>query len=304
MFTSDAALSKAEYIKTLHKEIKERIENKNRKLVSRKNQGRKKVIFNPGDWVWVHLRKEQFLDQRKSKLQPRGDSHFQVLERINDNAYKLDLRGNEDLDLGTNPFKERGDDANPTTDPMNVPEGPITRSKAKKIQEHDSCEIKEHFVDEYLLAISEVPWYADYANYLKEILEACHKSPYGGHFAGRKTAAKVLQSRFFWPSLFRDAHIFNQGCDRYQRSGNLTRKHEMPLNPILEVELFDVWGINFMGPFPPSFSKNYILLVVDYISKWVEALATPTNDAKVVSLILQKLIFIRYGTSRCLISDE
>ncbi|XP_022152369.1 uncharacterized protein K02A2.6-like [Momordica charantia] len=138
----------------------------------------------------------------------------------------------------------------------------------------------------------------------KEILEACHKFPYGGHFAGRKTAAKVLQSGFFWPSIFQDAHIFTQGCNCCQRSGNLTRKHEMPLNPILEVELFDVWGINFMGPFPPSFGKTYILLAVDYVSKWVEALATPTNDAKVVSLLLQKFIFTRYGTAKCLISDE
>ncbi|KAI5414878.1 hypothetical protein KIW84_040365 [Lathyrus oleraceus] len=49
---------------------------------------------------------------------------------------------------------------------------------------------------------------------------------------------------------------------------------------MLEVELFDVWGIDFMGPFPPSFGKNYILVVVDYVSKWVEAVALPTNDAK------------------------
>ena len=119
----------------------------------RKNQGRKKLIFKQRDWVWVH-RKERFPNQRKSKLQPRGDGPFQVLELINDNAYMLDLRGeynvssnfnvadltpfevgNEDLDLRTNPFKEREDDMNSTTDPLHVPEGPITRSKVKKIQE-------------------------------------------------------------------------------------------------------------------------------------------------------------------------
>ncbi|KAA0042451.1 reverse transcriptase [Cucumis melo var. makuwa] len=90
------------------KKIKERIEKKNQKLVTRKNQGRKELIFKPGDWVWVHLRKERFPDQRKSKLQQRGDDPFQVLERINNNAYKLDLRGNEDLDLRTNPSKKGG----------------------------------------------------------------------------------------------------------------------------------------------------------------------------------------------------
>ncbi|KAL2505756.1 Uncharacterized protein Adt_21377 [Abeliophyllum distichum] len=56
----------------------------------------------------------------------------------------------------------------------------------------------------------------------------------------------------------------------------------MPLNTILEVELFDVWGIDFMRPFPLSFLNQYIFVSVDYVSKWVEVLALPTNDAQVV----------------------
>ncbi|OMO97609.1 Zinc finger, CCHC-type [Corchorus capsularis] len=92
------------------------------------NKGRKEIIFEPGDWVWLHLRKERFPEKRKSKLLPRGDGPFQVLERINNNAYKLDLPseyGNvsatfnvsdlslfdSDADLRTNPFQGRGDDA-------------------------------------------------------------------------------------------------------------------------------------------------------------------------------------------------
>ncbi|XP_022150300.1 uncharacterized protein K02A2.6-like [Momordica charantia] len=129
-------------------------------------------------------------------------------------------------------------------------------------------------------------------------------SPYGGHFAGQKTAAKVLQSGFFWPTLFRDAHSFAQVCDKCQRTGNISKLNEMPLNPILEVEIFDVWGIDFMGPFPPSYGKNYILLAVDYVSKWIEVVATSTNDARVVVRFLQKHIFTRYGTPQYLISDE
>ena len=60
----------------------------------------------------------------------------------------------------------------------------------------------------------------------------------------------------------------------------------MPRTNIIEEELFDVWGINFFGPFPPSFGHKYILIVVDYVSKWVEAEAYPTNDAKVVMKFL------------------
>ena len=64
--------------------------------------------------------------------------------------------------------------------------------------------------------------------------------------------------------------------------GNISRRNELPLNDILEVEIFDVWAIDFMSPFPQSFGQLYILLAIDYVSKWVEAIATPTNDGKVV----------------------
>ena len=78
----------------------------------------------------------------------------------------------------------------------------------------------------------------------------------------------------------------------------------MPLNNILEVELFDVWGIDFMGPFPPSYGNQYILVAVDYVSKWVEAMALQTNDSKVVVKFLHKSIFTRFGTPRAIISNE
>uniref|UniRef100_A0A2N9EIL3 Reverse transcriptase domain-containing protein n=1 Tax=Fagus sylvatica TaxID=28930 RepID=A0A2N9EIL3_FAGSY len=92
------------------------------------------VIFEPGDWVWVHMRKERFPARRRSKLHPRGDGPFQVLERINDNAYKLDLPGD---DSRSNPFEERGNDENqqaPLKDPLHVPVGPITRARFQEDQ--------------------------------------------------------------------------------------------------------------------------------------------------------------------------
>ena len=66
---------------------------------------------------------------------------------------------------------------------------------------------------------------------------------------------------------FQDFHWYVQHCDRCQRLDNITKRNEMPLTNILEVEIFDLWGIDFMGPFPHSFKNLYILLVVDYISK-------------------------------------
>ncbi|XP_070012959.1 uncharacterized protein [Nicotiana sylvestris] len=113
-------------------------------------------------------------------------------------------------------------------------------------------------------------------------VEACHASAYGGHFGGVRTAAKVLEFGFFWPIVSKDAHQWVKGCNECQRTGNISRRHEMPMNPIQEVEVFDVWGIDFMGPFVSSFGNKYILVVVDYVSKWVEATAFPTNDTRVV----------------------
>jgi len=71
---------------------------------------------------------------------------------------------------------------------------------------------------------------------------------------------------------------------------------------ILEIDLFDVWGIDFMGLFPPSFGNNYIPVAIDYVSKWAEEVTLPTNDAKVMTKFLIKNIFTRFGTPRLIIS--
>ena len=137
----------------------------------------------------------------------------------------------------------------------------------------------------------------------QRILWHCHGSQYGGHFGSERTATKVLQCGFYWPTLYKDSRAFVLNCDSCQRAGNLPHGYAMPQQGILEIELFDVWGIDFMGPFPPSYSNTYILVAVDYVSKWVEAIATPTNDTKTVLKFLQKHIFSRFGIPRVLIND-
>ncbi|GJT22539.1 reverse transcriptase domain-containing protein [Tanacetum coccineum] len=114
-----------------------------------------------------------------------------------------------------------------------------------------------------------------------DILEACHNGPTGGHHGANLTAKKVFDAGFFWPSIYKDAHeLVKNFC-----------------------EIFDVWGIDFMGPFPSSKGNKYILVAVDYLSKWVEAKALPTNDARVVCKFLKSL-FARFGAPRAIISDR
>ncbi|XP_022856556.1 uncharacterized protein LOC111377665 [Olea europaea var. sylvestris] len=174
-------------------------------------------------------------------------------------------------------------------------------SRLEDTEQEETVEINEIFPDEQIFGVMEAPWYADIVNYLARwgadqivrrcvpeeevplILENCHSSIYAGHFGASKTAAKILQSGFYWPTLFKDVFEFVKRCDRCQRTDNISRRNEMPLSSILEVELFDVWGIDFMGPFLPSFSNQYVLVAMDYVSKWVEAVALPTNDGKLLS---------------------
>ena len=83
----------------------------------------------------------------------------------------------------------------------------------------------------------------------------CHSSPYGGHFRANQTATKALQSGFYWLSLLKDSQAYVATCDRCQRTRNISERHEGPLTNILEMELFDVWRIDFMGPFPSLFDN-------------------------------------------------
>ncbi|GKE56639.1 reverse transcriptase domain-containing protein [Tanacetum coccineum] len=75
------------------------------------------------------------------------------------------------------------------------------------------------------------------------------------------------------------------------KQGKISQRDEMPQNAIQVCEIFDLWGIDFMGPFPSSRGNKYILVAVDYLSKWVEAKTLPTNDARVVVKFLKSLIF-------------
>lgn len=81
---------KADFVKHIHERARLNIERRTEQYVKQANKGCRQAIFEPGDWVWLHMRKERFPTQRCSKLQLRGGGPFQVLERINDDVYKLD----------------------------------------------------------------------------------------------------------------------------------------------------------------------------------------------------------------------
>ncbi|GJV70820.1 reverse transcriptase domain-containing protein [Tanacetum coccineum] len=161
----------------------------------------------------------------------------------------------------------------------------------------DPKEINETFPLETLNTMT------SHDNQTLEILKACHEGPTGGHHSANITARKVFDDGFFWPTIYQDAYSMIKSYDACQRQGKISHRDEMPQNAIQVCEIFDVWGIDFMGPFPSSRGNKYILVAVDYLSKWVEAKALPTNDARVVVKFLKSL-FSRFGAPRAIISDR
>nr|GEX10629.1 reverse transcriptase domain-containing protein [Tanacetum cinerariifolium] len=135
-----------------------------------------------------------------------------------------------------------------------------------------------------------------------DILKACHKGPAEGHHGANFIAKKLFDASFFWPTIYRDAHNLVKSYDICQRQGKISPMDEMPQNVIQVCEIFYVWGIDFMRPFPSLRGNRYILVAVDYLSKWVEVKALPTNDARVVVKFLKSLS-VRFETPRAIISD-
>lgn len=115
---------------------------------------------------------------------------------------------------------------------------------------------------------------------------------------------KGSSNKLFFANPFHGCVAIVKTFDRCQRVGNISSKQEMSLQGILEVEIFDVWEIDFMDPFSPSFDNLYILVVVDYVSKWIDSVTLPTNDAKVVTKFIHKNSFTRFGILMVIISDE
>ncbi|XP_038889383.1 uncharacterized protein LOC120079302 [Benincasa hispida] len=169
-------------------------------------------------------------------------------------------------------------------------------AKPRLIRELGLAEIEEKFFDKCLLKVEDrEPWYADIVNYL-----TTKQFPEEFNAQQRKRLMhynKLRYNAYYLNVMTPLVEATLEDNRLLQRSFKVAR-NAIPLNNILEVELLDVWGIDFMGPFPPSCRQQYILVVVDYVSKWVEAAAYAKNDAVTISKFLAKYIFTCFGTHR------
>ncbi|GJR02776.1 reverse transcriptase domain-containing protein [Tanacetum coccineum] len=187
-------------------------------------------------------------------------------------------------------------------------------SRIENDESSDDSEVDDNFLGETLMEINtkDEPWFADFANYL--VADIIPKgmtyqqknkffSDLKHYFWEEPYLFKVLDSGFYWPTIIKEAHTIVRLCEACQKMGNISKRDEMPLNNIQVCEIFDIWGIDFMGLFPKSYKFEYIFVAVDYVSKWAEAQALQTNDARVVITFLKKQ-FCRFGMPKALISDR
>nr|GEY51614.1 DNA-directed DNA polymerase [Tanacetum cinerariifolium] len=157
----------------------------------------------------------------------------------------------------------------------------------------ENKDINENFPLETLGKISSEStlWFADFANF------------HAGNFIVKEMSSQQKKKFFEDKLMISSKLVMKDPPGAIMVPISLPRKNELPQNVIQVCEIFDVWGIDFMGPFPSSRGNMYILVAVDYLSKWVEAKALPTNDAHVVVKFLKSL-FTRFGTPRAIISDR
>ncbi|XP_029126278.1 uncharacterized protein LOC109793894 [Cajanus cajan] len=135
VFKHKEGQAKADYVKKLHERVKAQIEKKNESYAKHANKGRKKVVFQPGDWVWVHMRKERFPEQRKSKIFPRGMVNFNSTFNVSDlSLFDVD---DGDFDLRTNSSQEGGNDEDMGKDlgALKGLGGPMTRARTKRAKD-------------------------------------------------------------------------------------------------------------------------------------------------------------------------
>eukprot|EP00253_Pinus_taeda_P020719 PITA_20719 len=137
------------------------------------------------------------------------------------------------------------------------------------------------------------------------ILATCHDGPCGGHFAAKRTAFKIIQAGYYWPTLHQDVKRYISQCDRCQRMGKPTPRDEMLLQPQVTFEPFENWGMDFMGPRnPPSKQNCYIIVCTDYLIKWVETKTIKAATEEKVAEFLRENIFYKFGYPRELVIDQ
>ncbi|KAK2435873.1 hypothetical protein QL285_020900 [Trifolium repens] len=139
----------------------------------------------------------------------------------------------------------------------------------------------------------------------QRILKEIHDGSCGNHIGGRSLAGKVIRAGFFWPTILQDAKSYVRACDKCQRYAELHHSPGEPLNTVMSPWPFFMWGVDILGPFPASFGQvKFLLVAVDYFTKWIEAEPVATISSEKVINFYWKKIICRFGLPKFIVSDN
>ncbi|XP_027356898.1 uncharacterized protein LOC113866216 [Abrus precatorius] len=142
----------------------------------------------------------------------------------------------------------------------------------------------------------------DQASY---VIKEIHEGIYGTHSGGRTMAAKILRAGYYWPTLTQDCHLFVKKCIPCQQHGLHLHQHADTLRPISSPWPFAIWRMDLLGPFPLAKGQcKFLLVAVDYFTKWIEAEPLATITANNVQKFTLKNIITRFGLPHALITDN
>jgi len=140
----------------------------------------------------------------------------------------------------------------------------------------------------------------------EKVLQELHDGPAGGHYVKDATAHKILLASYYWPTLFKDAHNYVRKCQVYQIATGRQKKPSLPLQPVTIEQPFDQWGLDVIVEIIPHSSKQhrYILIAIDYFTKWVEAVPLKMANAENIIEFIDQLIITRFGLLSALMFDN
>ncbi|XP_020240151.1 uncharacterized protein LOC109818997 [Cajanus cajan] len=132
-----------------------------------------------------------------------------------------------------------------------------------------------------------------------------HEGICGSHSRGRTLATKILRAGYYWPTLKTDCADYVKKCAQYQKHGNLIHASATELHNISSPWPFALWGIDILGPFPVAKGQvKFLLVVVDYFTKWIEAESLASISAANVQKFVWKYIVTRFGIPYAIVSDN
>ncbi|GAV77729.1 rve domain-containing protein/RVT_3 domain-containing protein [Cephalotus follicularis] len=182
-----------------------------------------------------------------------------------------------------------------------LPEDPVEARKlvyrAHRFQFRDGILYKRSFSFPWLRCLN--PSEADYA--IREV----HEGICGNHTGGRTLSHRLLRQGYYWPTMHQDAINLVRKCDKCQRNANISRRPSQPLTSITAPWPFEQWGMDFVRPlFMATGQRKFLIVAVDYFTKWVEAEPLATITEKNTESFVWKSIICRFGVPRTIITDN